>query len=266
MRRTRWTFAAALLLLALGVTRPPSGPVERDDRSLDFAGIERLDVESDGHVQIQVGGGAPSLKFEQRDPDVDVVVERRGDTLHVRISSGNERHHEGKLVVPATLERMDIRGGAYVEAMRPVRALRINTTRPLRWQGEARRLEIVRRPETPEPATGGATAASGGDATGDGEADSCDCLGVVSVTGAIDELFVTADEGRVSVDRAGGHGHVTLDLADGVRFDLDNAMDLEGVTLVRRPARERAPAADAEATDAGSTVHQSATATEPVTQ
>lgn len=269
MRRTRWTFAVAMVLLTVGVTRPSTVPEKESDRALDFAGIERLRFQTDGNVDIIVGDGAPVLEIAERgDVDIDVVVERHGDTLHVTTSSAKEGYYRGRLVVPATLAHIDLHGSVDIEAVRPVRTLRITTTHAMGWEGDAGRLEIVRRragkdsdpdaavtaaPEEAGAQVAAAATAAGAVAAANGSADEegCDC-GAVDIDGSIDELFVTVDEGRVFIDRAGGHGQVTLDLAEGVRFDLENAVDLQGVTLIRRPAAAPAGPAGTDAIPASS--------------
>ena len=54
------------------------------------------------------------------------------------------------------------------------------------------------------------------------------------------EVVGTADDGRVNVDRERGYGHVTHDLAEGITFDIENALDLTGVTVRRRPPTDDA--------------------------
>ena len=195
--------------------------------------ITQLRVESTGRVEIEIGGRAPAVTFS-RQKDVQATVTREGDTLVVAIDAGGNRWHGTTIVTPAWLERIDARASVAIEAKRPVARMRIATTAPLAWDGAATSLEIRRRSH----AHGDATHADAGD-------DACTDHGVVDVEGKVDALVVVADVGRVYVDRQRGHGHVTLDLADGVTFDIENALDLGGVTL-----RRRAPGVAADTTGA----------------
>ena len=64
MRRTRWTFVAAVACLALAFSRPDDG-ADSGPRveSLDFTGITQLRVVSAGKVEVAIGGGAPRVSL-----------------------------------------------------------------------------------------------------------------------------------------------------------------------------------------------------------
>ena len=229
MRRTRWTFVAAVACLALAFSRPDDG-ADSGPRveSLDFTGITQLRVVSAGKVEVAIGGGAPRVSLG-RHTDAKAVVTRDGDTLVVRIDAGANRWHGAEVVVPAWLQRIDARAPLAVEAKRPVERMQVSTVAPFAWEGGAARLEVVRRSHVDTDA-------------GHDDAGACGCSdeGTVDIEGRIDDLVVTADVGRVYVDRERGYGHVTLDLAEGITIDIENALDLTGGTVRRRPPTDDA--------------------------
>ena len=227
MKRTSFTFLAAVGLYLAALVLPREAPEDTVFVPMDMAGIDEVEVVAPFSVSVLITrAGSPQLAYPVGEGHL-VTVTREGRRL--RIVSNIESYRALDLRLAPGVRKLVI-PGADISADARLDTLVIESSGGLQWSGDVAKLRIV---DSSPPLPGE-------------EARACArfCGDELRIEeGRIGELSVSTPRSSVLLSEMDSIGRTTLALGKHATFSIEQASRMPDITLRPYPPQAQAPEA-----------------------